>query len=147
VRLSFSSAVRCREGVARAETTPGGCAIWGRANERLDPGLLDVPLFVARGRGASFCGIICRDAYWVFIDVLSLQLLEVGGGERCCASAKRRNHQHSTPMSRDTLSCSQEAKERKKKILNRVGFEPTSISTLAPEASALDRSAICPDEL
>lgn len=30
--------------------------------------------------------------------------------------------------------------------MNRVGFEPTQISLLAPEASALDRSAICPDD-
>ena len=31
-----------------------------------------------------------------------------------------------------------------KKMLTRVGFEPTQISLLAPEASALDRSAILP---
>ena len=29
----------------------------------------------------------------------------------------------------------------------RVGFEPTQISLLAPEASALDRSAISPDDV
>ena len=32
-------------------------------------------------------------------------------------------------------------------LLNRVGFEPTQISLLAPEASALDRSAISPDDV
>jgi hypothetical protein len=34
----------------------------------------------------------------------------------------------------------------KKEILTRVGFEPTQITLLAPEASALDRSAILPSE-
>jgi hypothetical protein len=32
-------------------------------------------------------------------------------------------------------------KRKQKRIVNRVGFEPTQISLLAPEASALDRSA------
>lgn len=38
-------------------------------------------------------------------------------------------------------------KKKTKRMVTRVGFEPTRVSTLAPEASALDRSAILPDEL
>lgn len=38
----------------------------------------------------------------------------------------------------------QKDKNTKKKMVTRVGFEPTPISRLAPEASALDRSAILP---
>jgi hypothetical protein len=32
-------------------------------------------------------------------------------------------------------------------MVTRVGFEPTQITLLAPEASALDRSAILPDDM
>jgi hypothetical protein len=41
--------------------------------------------------------------------------------------------------------CKERAK--KKRMVTRVGFEPTQITLLAPEASALDRSAILPDDM
>jgi hypothetical protein len=37
--------------------------------------------------------------------------------------------------------------KKEEKMVTRVGFEPTQITLLAPEASALDRSAILPDDM
>jgi hypothetical protein len=47
--------------------------------------------------------------------------------------------------SRFLRGCKERAK--KKRMVTRVGFEPTQITLLAPEASALDRSAILPDDM
>jgi hypothetical protein len=45
------------------------------------------------------------------------------------------------PEQKDSFGCS----KRQKRNMTRVGFEPTHLAIPAPEAGALDRSAILPD--
>jgi hypothetical protein len=50
-------------------------------------------------------------------------------------------------VAKNYTNSNQKKAKRCKKMMMRVGFEPTQISLLAPEASALDRSAISPDDV